>query len=45
MQRTCQFEIISVSREENLLPCSTEWDKSCFIDYAKNYNQNLDYIF
>ncbi len=28
MQRNCRFEIISVSREENLLPCSTEWGKS-----------------
>ena len=28
MQRTCRFEIISVSREGNLLPCSTEWGKS-----------------
>ena len=28
MQRICRFEIISVSREENSLPCSTEWDKS-----------------
>ena len=30
MQRICQFEIISVSREENSLPCSTEWDKSVY---------------
>ena len=30
MQRTYRFEIISVSRDENLLPCSTEWDKSCY---------------
>ena len=28
MQQYCRFEIISVSREENFLPCSTEWDKS-----------------
>ena len=28
MQRICRFEIISVSREGNSLPCSTEWDKS-----------------
>ena len=26
----CWFEIISVSREENFLPCSTEWDKSVY---------------
>lgn len=25
-----RFEIISVSREEKLLPCSPEWDKSCY---------------
>ena len=25
-----RFEIISVSREENFLPCSTEWDKSAY---------------
>ena len=30
MQRICRFEIISVSREENSLPCSTEWDKSVY---------------
>ena len=30
MQRNCRFEIISVSREENSLSCSTEWDKSVF---------------
>ena len=30
MQRNCRFEIISVSREGNSLPCSTEWDKSCY---------------
>ena len=31
MQRNYRFEIISVSREENSLSCSTEWDKSgCF---------------
>ena len=30
MQRNYRFEIISVSREENLLLCSTEWDKSCY---------------
>ena len=30
MQRNCRFEIISVSREENFLPCSTEWDESCY---------------
>ena len=30
MQRNCRFEIISVSREENFLPCSTEWDKSVY---------------
>ena len=30
MQRNCRFEIISVSREENSLPCSTEWDKSVY---------------
>ena len=30
MQRNCRFEIISVSREENFLPCSTEWDKSAY---------------
>ena len=30
MQRNYRFEIISVSREENLLPCSTEWDKSVY---------------
>ena len=30
MQRNCRFEIISVSREENSLPCSTEWDKSAY---------------
>ena len=30
MQRICRFEIISVSREENFLPCSTEWDKSVY---------------
>ena len=28
MQRNCRFEIISVGREENSLPCSSEWDKS-----------------
>ena len=28
MQRNYRFEIISVSREENSLSCSTEWDKS-----------------
>ena len=30
MQRNCRSEIISVSREENFLPCSTEWDKSAY---------------
>ena len=30
MQRICRFEIISVSREENSLSCSTEWDKSVY---------------
>ena len=30
MQRICRFEIISVSREENFLPCSTEWDISVY---------------
>ena len=30
MQRNYRFEIISVSREENFLPCSTEWDKSAY---------------
>lgn len=30
MQRICRFEIITVCREENLLPCSTEWDKSSY---------------
>ena len=30
MQQNYRFEIISVSREENLLPCSTEWGKSCY---------------
>ena len=30
MQRNCRFEIISVSREENSLSCSTEWDKSVY---------------
>ena len=30
MQRKCRFEIISVSREENSLSCSTEWDKSVY---------------
>ena len=30
MQQYCRFEIISVSREENFLPCSTEWDKSVY---------------
>ena len=30
MQRICRFEIISVSREENFLSCSTEWDKSVY---------------
>ena len=30
MQRNYRFEIISVSREENSLPCSTEWDKSAY---------------
>ena len=30
MQRNYRFEIISVSREENFLPCSTEWDKSVY---------------
>ena len=30
MQRNCRFEIISVCREENFLPCSTEWDKSVY---------------
>ena len=30
MQRHYPFEIISVSREEKLLPCSPEWDKSCY---------------
>ena len=30
MQQNCRFEIISVSREENFLPCSTEWDKSVY---------------
>ena len=28
MQRNYRFEIISVSREENPLSCSTKWDKS-----------------
>ena len=30
MQQNYRFEIISVSREENFLPCSTEWDKSVY---------------
>ena len=30
MQRNYRFEIISVSREENSLFCSTEWDKSVY---------------
>ena len=30
MQRNCRFEIISVSRDGNSLPCSTEWVKSCY---------------
>ena len=30
MQQNCRFEIISVNREENFLPCSTEWDKSVY---------------
>ena len=30
MQRICRFEIISLSREENSLSCSTEWDKSVY---------------
>ena len=30
MQQYCRFEIISVNREENFLPCSTEWDKSVY---------------
>ena len=30
MQRICRVEIISVSREENSLPCSTDWDKSVY---------------
>ena len=30
MQQNFRFEIISVSREENFLPCSTEWDKSVY---------------
>ena len=30
MQQYCRFEIISVSREENFLLCSTEWDKSVY---------------
>ena len=30
MQRDCRFEIISVNREENILPCSTEWDKRVY---------------
>lgn len=30
MQQNSRFEIISVSREENFLPCSTEWDKSVY---------------
>ena len=30
MQRNCRFEIISVSREENPLSCSTQWDKSVY---------------
>ena len=30
MQRNYRFEIISVSREENFLPCSTEWDKRAY---------------
>ena len=30
MQRHYRFEIISVSREKNFLPCSTEWDKSVY---------------
>ena len=30
MQQDYRFEIISVSREEKSLPCSTEWDKSVY---------------
>ena len=30
MQRNCRFEIISVSREENILPCSIGLDKSVY---------------
>ena len=30
MQRNYRFETISVNREENFLPCSTEWDKSAY---------------
>ena len=30
MQRNYRFEIISVSREENFLLCSTDWDKSVY---------------
>ena len=30
MQRNCRFEIISVSREEKILPCSAEREKSCY---------------
>ena len=36
MQRNCRFEIISVSREENSLPCSTEWDKSGYFTLPKS---------
>ena len=30
MQQNCRLEIIPVSREDNFLPCSTEWDKSVY---------------
>lgn len=30
MQQNCRFEIISVNREENILPCSAEWDKRVY---------------
>ena len=35
MQQNCRFEIISVNREENFLPCSTEWDKSVYFTPSK----------
>ena len=43
MQQICRFEIISVSREEKSLSCSTEWDESAYLT-PSNLQPKIDTV-